>query len=140
MIVLDTNVISEPMRIRPDEAVVRWMAEQALGEVYVTSVSEAEMRYGYEVLPAGRKRTLLEQQIDVVFLQRFRDRVLTFDSAAATILARIVVEAGQPMDDIDLFDAEIAAIALAHRARVATRNVKHFAPYGVDLIDPWAGE
>jgi toxin FitB len=137
MIVLDTNVLSEPMRIRPHEAVVAWMTDQPLADTFVTAVSEAEMRYGYELLPAGRRRELLKQQIDVVFGERFKGRVLSFDSAAAAILARIVAEAGHPVDEIDLFDAQLAAIALAHGAIVATRNTSHFAIYGVDLIDPW---
>lgn len=138
MIILDTNVISEPMRLTPDEAATAWMRRQAVGDVFVTTISEAEMRFGIERMPQGRKRELLDAQITAVFDSDFRGRVLTFDSPAAHAYGEIVARVKRRGRDMEPLEAQIAAIAYVHGALLATRNIRHFEDCGVDLIDPWA--
>jgi predicted nucleic acid-binding protein len=100
-------------------------------------VSEAELRLGVAILPAGRRRTALAKAIDDMLQVDFRDRILPFDGAAARAYAAIAAArrvAGRP---IGQFDCQIAAIARAHRAAVATRNTGDYVGCGIDLIDPW---
>lgn len=138
MIILDTNVISEPMRLTPDEAATAWMRRQAVGDVFVTTISEAEMRFGIERMPQGRKRELLDAQITALFDSDFRGRVLTFDSPAAHAYGEIVARVKRRGRDMEPLEAQIAAIAYVHGALLATRNIHHFEDCGLDLIDPWA--
>ena len=137
MIIVDTNVLSEWLRNDADPNVVGWYTAQSATDVYVTTISEAEMWFGANRLPHGRKRAALSSSIAALFDSAFADRRLAFDSSAARGLADMVAERGLHLKLIDLFDAQIAAIALAHSATLATRNTKHFSIYGVDLIDPW---
>lgn len=138
MIILDTNVISEPMRLAPDAAAAAWMRRQDLADVFLTAISEAEMRYGIERLPAGRRREILDEQITATFERDFKGRVLAFESRAAREYGEIVARLERSGREIKPLDAQIAAIARFHAAPLATRNVKHFVGCGVELIDPWA--
>ncbi|MCC7046172.1 MAG: type II toxin-antitoxin system VapC family toxin [Alphaproteobacteria bacterium] len=137
MIVLDTNVLSEAIRPKPDAGVMRWLEGVPASSLFATTVTEAELLYGAGLLPAGRRRVALEQALRQLFANDFAGRVLTFDSAAAEAFATIAIarrRAGRP---IATFDAQIAAIARAHGASVATRNIADFEDCGVDLVDPW---
>lgn len=137
MIVLDTNVVSELMKPAPDARVIRRLAAWPIGRVCTTAVTEAEILVGVARLPEGKRKESLRTQADGVFAEDFADRVLSFDSAAARLFAAIVgrrLRAGRPIAQLD---AQIAAIALAHDAAVATRNVADFAECGVAVIDPW---
>jgi predicted nucleic acid-binding protein len=138
VIILDTNVISEPLSKAPSVRVLDWMRGVKGDEVYVTAISQAEMRFGVERLPSGRKRDLLEHQVNVIFARNFEGRVLSFDAASADAFARLVARTGLSLKDIDVLDAQVASIAAVHGAAVATRNTRHFQDFGVDLIDPWA--
>jgi len=140
MIIVDTNVISEWLRQDADQMVVAWYNAQATSETYVTAITEAEMRFGVARLPAGKKRDALSPRVAALFETGFEHRRLPFDSVAAVVFAEIVVKAGLNPKHIDLFDAQIAAIAVAHRATLATRNTKDFAVYGVDLVNPWGSD
>ncbi|MCC5886005.1 MAG: type II toxin-antitoxin system VapC family toxin [Gammaproteobacteria bacterium] len=137
MIILDTNVVSEMLRPSPAATVETWLAGQDGADVYLTSISEAELRYGVAVLTDGRKRKALAAAIAGMLSEDFRDRILPFDSAAAEQYANIGAArraAGRP---ISQFDCQIAAIARAHGAALATRNVGDFNGCGIDVIDPW---
>jgi predicted nucleic acid-binding protein len=137
MIVLDTNVISEALRPLPADPVRRWMETQPTGAMFTTTVCEAELMLGAAVLPQGQRRSELENAIAVIFRQVFAVRVLPFDRAAASAYALIGAarrRAGRP---ITTLDAQIAAIARAHGAAVATRNVADFTDCGIDVVDPW---
>lgn len=136
MIVLDANVVSELMRATPAANVVAWVDDQPADQVCTTSVSLAEVRYGIARLPAGRRRNLVKATADDVF-RAFADQVLAFDATAATHYADIVVEREHRGSPISGFDAQIAAICRAHRARLATRNTDDFDRLGLDLVDPW---
>ena len=138
MIVLDTNVLSELLRPTPAPQVEAWLAAQDGTNVYFTAVGEAELRHGVAILPAGRRRDTLAQAIEGMLDEDFRDRILPFDREAARAYAAIAAErraAGRP---ISQFDCQIAAIARAHGASVATRNIGDYEGCGVAVIDPWA--
>lgn len=137
MIILDANVVSELLRAAPAPAVEAWLAAQDGAEVYFTSVSEAELRRGVAILPAGRRRDALAEAVEGILAEDFRSRILPFDSAAARAYAAIAAgrrAAGRP---ISQFDCQIAAIAHAHEAAVASRNVGDFNGCGIEVIDPW---
>jgi predicted nucleic acid-binding protein len=137
MIILDTNVVSELLRPDPARQVERWLSEQDGATVYFTTVSEAELCHGVALLPAGKRRTALAQAIEGMLEEDFRDRILPFDRAAARAYAAIAAEhraAGRP---ISQFDCQIAAIARARGAAVATRNTGDYDGCGIPVIDPW---
>ncbi|MHB1711264.1 MAG: PIN domain-containing protein [Acidimicrobiales bacterium] len=133
---LDTNVISELMRPVPDRGVVAWVSRLSSAAVCTTAVILAEVRFGIAHLPSGRRRALLDVAADDVFAT-FADRVLPFDAVAAGQYADVVVERERAGAPISGFDAQIAAICIAHRAALATRNTSDFDGLGLDLIDPW---
>jgi toxin FitB len=137
MIVLDTNIVSELLRPAPASSVEAWLAARDGATVYFTAVGEAELRLGVAILPAGRRRTALAQAIDEMLEEDFRYRILPFDRAAARAYAAIAADrraAGRP---ISQFDCQIAAIARAHEAAVATRNTGDYEGCGIEVIDPW---
>lgn len=137
MIVLDTNVLSELMRAEADAGVLSWLARQPSASLFTTALSEAEVRMGLALLPAGKRRSALQSAADGLF-EDFGPRVLPFDSDAAVAYATIGAarrKAGRP---ITVIDAQIAAIARARGATLATRNVKNFSGCSIILVDPWA--
>lgn len=136
MIVADTNVVSELMRPEPAAAVVAWVRSQPAREVHTTAVTVAEVLYGIERLPDGRRKDLLARTAREVF-HAFADRVLPFDAAAAERYGQILAAreaSGAPMNG---FDAQIAAICASRSAVLATRNTTDFTGIGIDLADPW---
>ena len=138
MFALDTNVASELMRPEPMRAVAAWIAERDAQEMYLTAVSEAELRYGVAILPAGKRRSALEAAMARWFDQGFIGRILPFDSAAARAYAEIAArrrDAGRPIGDAD---CQIAAVCRSRGAVLVTRNVRDFEDTGVKVIDPWA--
>ena len=138
MFALDTNVASELMRPEPMTAVAAWIAERDAQEMYLTAVSEAELRYGVAILPAGKRRSALEAAMARWFDQGFIGRILPFDSAAARAYAEIAAgrrDAGRPIGEAD---CQIAAICRSRGAVLVTRNVRDFEDTGVKIIDPWA--
>lgn len=138
MIILDTNIVSELLRPAPEPKVEAWLAAQDGGQVYLTALSEAELRFGVAILADGKRRDALAGAIDAMLREDFRDRILPFDSAAAEAYAAIAADrrgAGRP---ISQFDCQIAAIGRAQGATVATRNARDFEGCGIDIIDPWA--
>ena len=139
MILLDTNVLSELLRVAPEPKVEAWLAAQDGADVYLSAVSEAELRLGAAVMPAGRRRDVLVAAVDGILSEEFQARILPFDSPAAAAYATIAADrrnAGRP---ISQFDAQIAAIARACGATVATRNIRDFEGCGIELVDPWQG-
>lgn len=138
MIILDTNVLSALMRSAPDAAVVAWLDQHPADSIWITSVTVFEARFGLAILPAGRRRRALEAAFTRVLDEDLEHRVLDFDAPAATAAAALAAArraAGRP---VDLRDTQIAGIAVARRATIATRNLRHFADLQVPAIDPWA--
>ena len=137
MIIIATNVVSELMRASPDPAVLAWFADHGADTLFLTAVSEAELRTGAAILPAGQRRDRLVGAIDAMIDQDFAGRILPFDSPAARCYAEIAAArrtAGKPIMDAD---CQIAAIARACGSVIATRNVKDFEGCGIDIINPW---
>ncbi len=137
MIVLDTNVLSELMRPLGDPRVLAWVDEQEAGDVYLTAVTTAELRYGVWRLPDGRRKSDLFLRVQRTVAEEFAGRVLPFDDDASAQYADIVVGREQRGLAISMADAQIAAICRCHTASLATRNTKDFAHTGIDVIDPW---
>lgn len=137
MIVLDTNVVSELLRPSPSIHVESWLASQDASSVYFTAVGEAELRYGLALLSAGKKRDNLARVIEEILTEDFRDRILVFDRQAARFYAVIAAQRRAEGRPISSFDCQIAAIARAHNAALATRNEKDFQGCGVEVINPW---
>ena len=136
MIVLDTNVVSEPLRKMPANKVVQWLDNQSAETLYITAVTRAELRFGVLRLRNGKRKIALAAQI-VRGLVLFKDRRLDFDSVAADKLAQIVAECEKNGKRAVAPDAYIAACAATRGFAVATRNGNHFEHLGVRVIDPW---
>ncbi len=137
MIILDTNIVSEIMRPNPSSKVVAWVAGQAAPNLYLSAVNEAELMYGVEILPPGRRRERLRQEVEGMLREDFEGRILPFDSAAAQAYALIAATrraAGRPINHAD---CQIAAIARSREASVATRDVDDFEGIGITVINPW---
>jgi predicted nucleic acid-binding protein len=137
MIVLDTNVISELMHPRGEPRVVAWVDQLPGGDVFLTAVTTAELRYGIARLPDGRRKADLAARVQRTLDEDFAGRILSFDDGAAAHYADIVTHRERRGSVISMADAQIAAICRHHRAGLATRNTKDFADTGVDLFDPW---
>jgi predicted nucleic acid-binding protein len=140
MIVLDTNVVSELMKRSRSEAVLAWLsAQQKVDDLSVTTITVAEVLYGIEPLPKGKRRDGLERQASTMFKQDFAGRVLPFDELAARIFALLAAGRRKLGRPIEFFDAQIAAIAQVHGATLATRDTDDFESCGVRLVNPWEG-
>ncbi len=135
MIVVDTNVWSEATRTSPDPLVRSWAARHAQ-DLYLATVVVAELRAGIAMLPEGRKRTSLGQQIESM-IEQFADRILSFDETASRHYADILSHSKRMGRPIMTADAMIAATALASGMRLATRDEADFAAAQIDLINPW---
>ena len=137
MIILDTNVLSALMRANPDASVVAWLDLQPAESVWITSITLFETRFGFTLLPKGKRRQVLEKIFDQLLEVDLQNRVLDFDSAAAieaASLAAVRQQAGKP---VDIRDTQIAGIAQARRATLATQNIRHFSDLTVPVINPW---
>ena len=137
MIILDTNVLSELMKPSPADSVARWVAAQPATSLYTTSIAQAEILHGIQLLPPGRRRNALETATEAMFGDDFGGRILPFGSEAAYRYGRIAAERSRAGRPISHFDAQIAAIAHSAGAAIATRNVPDYDGCGVRVIDPW---
>ena len=136
MIVLDTNVLSEVLRPKPFDGVLRWLQSQSKPIIVTTSVSQAELLYGIEKMAQGRRRVFLAQGVEQV-TSSLVQRILPFDEPAARAFAQIVAKREALGRPIGLGDAMIAAIVRANGASLATRDTRDFEHCGIPLINPW---
>ena len=136
-LLIDTNVLSELLRAAPAAAVLDWFSRQRRSELFVCAVTQAEMVVGAALLPMGKRRQALERSLDGVFGEDFAGRILPFDESAVPHYAHVRVARRKMGRPISEFDAQIAAIALAHAMQFATRNVADFADCGLDVVNPW---
>jgi len=137
MIVLDTNVLSALMQEQPEATVIAWLDRQPAESIWITSITVFESRLGLALLPKGRRRQRLEASFDRLLEEDLEHRVLAFDAIAAMEAARLAAQrqiSGRP---VDMRDTQIAGIALARRATVATRNHRHFDGLAVPVVNPW---
>lgn len=137
VILLDTNVLSALMRRDPDPAVVKWLDGMPAESVWTTSITVFEIRFGLDLLARGRKRRRLEEIFQEALDQEFEGRVVPFDGAAAIAAGAIAAKQRRAGRPVEFRDVQIAGIASACRATLATRNVRHFEETGVALINPW---
>jgi predicted nucleic acid-binding protein len=138
VLILDTNVLSALMRATPDPAVVRWLDGQAPESLWTTSITVFEVRLGLALLPLGRRQDSLIRAFEALLSDDLEDRVLDFDSAAAAQAASLAAQRQRSGRPVDMRDTQIAGIALARRAGIVTRNVRHFNDIAVGIVDPWA--
>src|SRR5689334_8234840 len=137
MIILDTDVLSALMRPDPEEVVARWLDAQPPGDVWTTSITIFEVRFGIAVLPPGSRRKSLTQAFDALLGEDLKNRVVDFDADAAAEAAALAAARQAKGKPVGLRDTQIAGIALTRRAFVATRKVRHFDDAGVALLNPW---
>ena len=137
MILLDTNVISEPQRREPHAGVLEWIDAQALETLYLSAITVAELRAGVALLPAGKRRDSLHDNLEKRLLPMFANRVLLFDMACTAAYAELLAKTRAVGLAIETADAFIAAIALANGFAVATRDTRPFEAAGVSVINPW---
>ena len=138
MIILDTNVISESIKPKPEPMVLRWLDRQAPVTLYYTTISAAELLAGFRLMPAGKRRTQLDSALADEIAATFGNRILPFDAHAASFFGDVVAAANAAGNPINFPDAAIASIALAHDYMLATRNQRDFNGVAVKLINPWS--
>ncbi|MGV0741003.1 PIN domain-containing protein [Mycolicibacterium sp. XJ870] len=137
MILVDTNVISEPLRKSPEARVIEWINNQPLETLYLSAISVAELRFGVASLPAGKRRKSLAESLETRVLPLFANRVLAFDLPASQAYADLMSKARVAGRAIAAADGYIAATAAANRMAVATRDTTAFDAAGVPVINPW---
>jgi len=137
MILLDTNVISEMMRLKPEPIVAAWLDKQPDEDLWTASVVLAELLSGIEMMSKGRKQDMLREAVEGMIAEDFRGRLLRFDLPAARNYGQILSSRKRIGRPIREMDALIAATALANGATLATRNTADFEDCGVQLVDPW---
>jgi toxin FitB len=137
VIILDTNVVSEPMKRDGHRDVQAWLDEQVAETLYLTSISLSELLLGVEVLPDGKRKVGLAAALSELLATLFGARVLPFDQQAATMYAARVSRARAAGRAISMADGQIAAIAAVHGFTVATRDTAPFVAAGVPVVNPW---
>jgi toxin FitB len=139
MIILDTTVLSELMKTKPSPRVVAWVAKQPAAELSTTSITQAEISYGIELLPKSKRREGLLAAAEAMFAEDLAGRIFGFESEEARVFSKIAARRRALGKPISNADAQIAAIAQVRGARLATRNVADFEDCGLDVLDPWNG-
>lgn len=137
MILLDTNVISEPLRHAPEARVIEWIDAQPLETLYLSAITVAELRAGVALLPVGKRQIYLHESLEKHVLPMFVGRVLPFDLACTHAYAELLARTRAAGQAIETADACIAAIAIANQFIVATRDTSPFRAAGVTVINPW---
>jgi predicted nucleic acid-binding protein len=137
MIVLDTNVVSEPLRSGADPAVAAWLDRQVAETLYLTATSLSELLLGLELIPAGKRKSALRSALRELLDRLFGPRVLPFDALAAAVYATVLARARARGQAIGVPDGQIAAIAAVHGYAVATRDTAPFVAAGVAVVNPW---
>ena len=139
MIILDTNVLAELMRPEPSARVATWVARQRATELFTTSITEAEIFYGIELLGKSKRREGLLAAAEAMFTEDLGGRIFGFESDSARAFSKIAAYRSALGRPISHADAQIAAIAQVRGAKLATRNIADFGNCGLDVVDPWNG-
>jgi len=137
MVIVDTNVVSELMKASRAPQVLAWMPSQPRENLFTTSITVAEVLFGIELLPKGKRRDTLLGKAEATFVEDFAGNILTFDEPAARLFALISATRRSQGRPISTQDAQIAGIARAHGAALATRNKNDFEGCGVVIVNPW---
>jgi len=139
VIILDTNVLSALMRKVPDAPVVAWLDRKPAESIWISSITLFEVRFGLALLPDGKRRVALASAFARLLEEDLENRVLDFDTGAAIAAAELAAQRQRAGRPVDIRDTQIAGIALARHATLATRNTQHFEDLTVNVIDPWEG-
>ncbi len=139
MIIIDTNVISEVMRPQPNAMVMQWLEKQNINDLYITSISMAEIYFGLYRMPNGKRKNGLLTQFEQILENVFQDRLLDFTSNHAQIYANCCANAEKIGKPMDIADAQIASITQYHQSILATRNIKDFVNCEIELVNPFIG-
>lgn len=134
---LDTNVVSETVKVVPHHAVVAWMSSLPVDSVYLSVVTMIELRFGIDRLPAGKRRDGFARWLDADIPMQFEGRILDVDSSIADVAGRLWAQAVGAGRSPDLMDVVLAATAKSFDLAMVTRNVRDFDIYGVRIVDPW---
>lgn len=138
MILIDTDVISAPLRAVPEPRVVEWLDAQALETLYISAITVVELSFGVHALPADRRRHRLHDDLERQVLPMFAGRVLSFDLAASQVYGEVMARARSARRAVSVSDGYIAATAAANGMRVATRDTAPFQAAGLETVDPWS--
>ena len=138
-LLLDTNVLSEVTKPRPDEGVLTWLHGLDEDRTFISIVSIAEIRRGVALMDSGRKRDALDEWLAHDLPQRFENRIILVEVPVALAWGDLMALAKRSGRGLASIDGLIAATAFAHNFTLATRNTKDFEGFGIDIIDPWAG-
>ena len=137
MILLDTNVISEPLKANGEPKVVAWIDAQVLETLYLSAITLAELRYGIAAMPEGKRKLAFRTSLEERVLPMFGSRILPFDVESSNAYAALLVRARAAGKGIGIADAYIAAIAAARGFTIATRDTSPFEAAGLPVINPW---
>jgi toxin FitB len=140
MLILDTNVITEIMQALPSPRVLEWWSQQPASELFTSAITVAEILYGIELIPKGKRRDKLLAEAEAMFAQDFAGRILPFDEESARAFPQIAAGRRRQGHPISEFDAQIASIARSRGAVLATRNTADFEGCNVRLVNPWLEE
>lgn len=137
MILLDTNVISEPWKPAPNELVIAWLDAQAIETLFISAITIAEIRFGIAAMPLGKRQTILSNRLEQDVLPYFSQRILPFNLASSQFYSELMVRARESGKAIGTSDGYIAATAAANGLAVATRDTSPFEAAGLNVINPW---
>jgi toxin FitB len=137
MTVLDTDVLSALMRREADPTVISWLDHQAVESIWTTAITVFEVRFGLNLLAPGKRRRQLQDAFALILDEDFQGRILPFDTDAAHAAATRAAERRTAGRTVDFRDIEIAGIVAARRAKLATRNTRHFGGLGIEIVNPW---
>jgi len=137
MILLDTNVVSEPLRHAPEARVIAWIDAQPLETLYLSAITVAELRAGVALLPAGKRQAALHESLEKRVLPMFAGRVLPFDLSCTHAYAEMLARVRKAGNAIETADACIAAVAIANGFSIATHDTSPFVAAGLAVINPW---
>ncbi|MDP9563719.1 UNVERIFIED_ORG: putative nucleic acid-binding protein [Rhizobium nepotum] len=138
MILLDTNVISEPWKPVPDEAVIAWLDAQAVETLFISAITIAELRFGIAAMPSGRRQTILRDRLEGEVLPHFSGRILSFDLTTSQFYSELMARARASGKAIGTADGYIAATAAANGLTISTRDTSPFEAAGVKVFNPWS--
>ena len=137
---LDTMVVSEPARPRPEPRVVQWLEVQPVGDLAISTITIGEIRKGVDLMPDGPRRMELTQWMSNSLPALFRDRVIGVDIAVATEWGRLAARCQKIGRPVQVIDGLLVASALVHGMTLVTRNTGHCAGLGAPVLNPWTGE
>lgn len=137
MILLDTNVISEPWKPAPNETVVAWLDAQTIETLFLSAITVAELRFGIAAMPSGKRQTILRDRLESEVLLHFSERILPFNLVTSQFYSELMARAQVSGKAIGTADGYIAATAAANGLAVATRDTSLFEAAGLEVIDPW---